>query len=113
MTDQTVYRNVQEFRIGQLADAAGDAGSSAHQITVHQISDAMEALEINHGDNNYLSLHYTQPEQEVLFSENPSGSLYEDISSDTFGDDLAAASTISASALRVATTTKLSITYNV
>ena len=84
-----MYKRVEEFRIGQLDEAVSETGvtDGSPLIKVHQIQDATEALEINEGDSNMLSLHYTLPSKEVLFSASPSGSLYEDVGSETFGDD--------------------------
>ena len=118
LTSQTVYRNVEEHRIGQLAgigSADGDAGSQP-VIKVYHMQGSTEGLEINEGENNYLSLHYTSPEKEVLFGSSPAGSLFEDIGGDSFGDEFDASQeskTFGGDQVRVGTTTRLSITYNV
>ena len=85
-------------------------------IKVYNLKDSVEALEINEGENNYLSLHFTTPEQEVLLSSDIVSAQFEDIASDSFGDGFDESKdlpTIGADLIRVGTTTKLSITYNV
>ena len=80
---------MEELRIGQLAGAGASEIPAGDQplITVHHMQGSTEGLEINNGETNYLSLHFTTPEKEVLFASSTAGSRYENIGGDSFGDE--------------------------
>lgn len=107
--NSATYFNVQDLRIGELVPSTnGVAPYDQALIKVHQVADSADSLPICE-EPAILSLHYTVPEQEVVYKG-------EDISFDIASEELADIEpdvVVSQDEIRVAHTTRLSISYDV
>ena len=108
------YAGAQDLRVGQLAKAGvegADAPAGEPLIQVQMVDDSVESLPISE-DNLLLSLHFSPPTKQVLFTGN---SEKIDIASDTFGDEADAGSVtaIGADQVRIAHLSRVSISFDV